>query len=239
MRDRRSGSAFSRFKDKARSLVERQKRPAASARSLFVITDHIEKYFGANFFVLHEKQSHLVHIDVYVVSPSVERPYHTLLTSGMSDRTMRLPRGVEAPALAEVCLCLPHKWPINRTDMEWATPDFFWPMKVLKEVARYPHLHETWLSRGDTIGNIEHPEPLDPGGRFVGLVLLNPLTFPVGAERVAAEDGREIRYLAIIPLLKPELALQLEHGSDALEDRLMAAEITELLNPHRESVIPC
>ncbi len=65
-------------------------------RYLPTITDHIKKYFGADFFVLHEKKSSTVHIDVHVVRPTATRPYFTLLTSGMSDLDMRVPMGLAA-----------------------------------------------------------------------------------------------------------------------------------------------
>ena len=234
---RRRGSAFSRFKDKARAFVERQKNPAAPIKNLRAINDHIQKYFGEKFFVLHGKKSAVVHIDVNVVLPSATRPYYTLLTSGMSDRTMRVPRGVAGSSLAELCLCLPKEWPISQEDMKWATPEYFWPIAALKEIARYPHLRQTWVSLGHTFGSIEHPEPLDPESRFVGLILLRPLTFPKGAEQATAEDGREIQYLAIIPLMRGELAFKLDADADALSKRLMAAGVTEVLNPGRQSVV--
>jgi len=238
MRSKRRRSAFSRFKDKARALDERLRSPAAPIHNLLAITSHIEKYFGNDFFVLDEDKSTLVHLDVNVVLPSRGRPFYTLLTSGMSDRKMRVRRGVADSSLAELCLCLPKEWPINRHDMKWATPEFFWPISALKRVARYPHLHGTWLSQGHTIGSIEHPNRLDPEGRFVGLLLLEPLTFPRGADRVPTEDGEEIRYLAAIPLLQPELTFKLKFGTDALEKQLTASNVTELLDAHRHSVIP-
>jgi hypothetical protein len=93
------------------------------------------------------------------------------------------------------------------------------------------------VGAGHTIGTVQRPKHLDPTGRFFGLILLKPRTFPEEAEKITAEDGREIRYLAIIPVLKDELALKLECGADALEATLTAAGVTELLNPDRESTI--
>jgi hypothetical protein len=238
MQSKRRGSAFSRFKDKSRALDERLKSPVAPIRNLWAITSHIEKYFGNDFFVLDEEKSTFVHIDVNIVLPSLTRPYYTLLTSGMSDRRMKVRRGLTDSALAEVCLCLPKEWPISQNNMDWATPEFFWPIAVLKKVALYPHLHETWLSRAHTIGSVEHPSRFDPQGRFIGVVPLEPLTFPAGAARVAAEGGGEIRYLAVIPLLQPELAFKFKFGTDALEKQLRASNLTELLDPRRRSVIP-
>jgi hypothetical protein len=231
---RRSGSAFSRFKEKARRLIERQKSPPAPIQNLEAITAHIEKYFGRDFFVFDEKKSHVVHIDVMVVLPSASRPWYTLLTSGMSDLPMRAPRTVKDSALAEVCLCLPKEWPISQADTKWATPEFFWPIRLLKEIARYPHLNDTWLSHGHTVSQAG---ALDPAARFAGLVIAKPTTFPNGAELLQSDDGRKIRYLAVIPLLKDELAFKLEFGTDALQNELEAAGVTELLNPQRQTVI--
>jgi hypothetical protein len=50
-------------------------------RYLQTIADHIETYFGTDFFVLDEKKSSVVHVDVHVVRPIPSRPYFTLLTS--------------------------------------------------------------------------------------------------------------------------------------------------------------
>lgn len=70
MRDKRRGTAFSRFKDKARSLVHRENSPPAPIENLGVITNYIKSHFGEDFFVLHEKQSTLVHVDMNVVIPT-------------------------------------------------------------------------------------------------------------------------------------------------------------------------
>jgi hypothetical protein len=72
----------------------------------------------------------------------------------------------------------------------------------------------------------------------VGLILFRPRTFPKGGETIFTDDRREIHCLAVVPLLKPELAFKLRLGADTLESRLMAAGITELLDPRRRSAVP-
>src|SRR5262245_19498833 len=57
------------------------------------ISRHIERHLGEYPTVFHEIVSHLVHIDVHFVAPNTQRPYHTLITSGMSDRPMTVPEG--------------------------------------------------------------------------------------------------------------------------------------------------
>ena len=206
-------------------------------RYLPTITDHIERYFGTDFFVLDEKKSSVVHVDVHVVRPTPIRPYFTLLTSGMSDLDMRVPEGLEDLALAEVCLCLPKEWPLAMDDFGWREPRYFWPIAILQQAARYPHINQTWFSWGHTVGSVERPEPLHVETRFTGLMLANPATFPEGADTVETKDGRAIHYLALIPLLDQEMKFKQKFDSDTLVEKLKEADVTELLNPKRSSVV--
>jgi hypothetical protein len=206
-------------------------------RYLPTITNHIEKYFGTDFFVLHEEKSSTVHVDTHVVRPTTDRPYFTLLTSGMSDLDMRMPKGLEDLALAEVCLCLPREWPLGMDDFGWREPRYFWPLAILRSAAKYPHIHQTWFSWGHTIGNVERPKPLSSETGFTGVMLLNPATFPEGADTVKTEDGRTIQYLALIPLFEQEMRFKKKFGSDVLEEKLIEADITELLDPKRLSIV--
>lgn len=206
-------------------------------RYLRTITEHIERYFGTDFFVLDEKKSSVVHVDVHVVRPTPTRPYFTLLTSGMSDLDMRVPERLEDLALAEVCLCLPKEWPLAIDDFGWREPRYFWPIAILQQAARYPHINQTWFSWGHTVGSVERPEPLHVETRFTGLMLVNPATFPEGADTVETKDGRAIHYLALIPLLEQEMKFKQKFDSGTLEEKLKEAEVTELLNPKRLSAV--
>jgi Suppressor of fused protein (SUFU) len=126
------------------------------------ISHHLSEHFGDNSFVLHEDKSAIVHVDLHVVRPSVERPYFMLLTSGMSDLDMQVPAGAEDFALAEVCLCLPSDWPLAVDSFGGREPQFFWPIYVLMQAARYAHREKTWLCWGHSIGGSEQPKPIDP-----------------------------------------------------------------------------
>src|SRR5215472_12015574 len=128
-------------------------------RYLTEISGHIQKHFGTDSFVLHEEKSATVHVDLHVVPPNPDRPYFTLLTSGMSDLDMRVPPGLEEFALAEVCLCLPSDWPLSVNNFGWREPKYFWPLKILYQAVRYPHRQNTWFCRGHTVGSVEAPTP--------------------------------------------------------------------------------
>jgi hypothetical protein len=99
-----------------------------------------------------------------------------------------------------------------------------------------PH-QSTWLSWEHTVGSVDRPEPLNSETDFTGLMLLNPATFPEGADTVETQDGRTIHYLALIPLLEQEMRFKKKFDADALEEKLIEADITELLNAKRSSVV--
>lgn len=206
-------------------------------RYLGEITNHIEKYFGSDFFVFHEEEFSTVHLDVHVVRPNAARPHYTLLTSGMSDLDMQTPEGLKDLSLAEVCLCLPPDWPLTPTESRWQEPEYFWPMGMLKDAARYPHMRQTWLGWGHTVRGTDDSAPIAPGVGFTGILLVPPLTFPAGARSVETGDGRTIRYLGIIPLLPSEIAFRLKYGSEKIRQMLCAAGVSELLDMQRSSVV--
>jgi hypothetical protein len=206
-------------------------------RYLREITAHIEGHFGNDFFVLHEKKSSILHVDIHVVMPSRARPFFTLLTSGMSDLDMNVPKGFEDLALAEVCLCLPEYWPLGMTNFGWREPNYFWPIHVLKQAARYPHVCKTWLGWGHSVPRTPAADAPPEEARFTGMLFVPPQTFPEGADEVTTADDRTIRYLGLIPLLAPELVFKETFGLEQCEGKLLAAEVTELLDPRRSSVV--
>lgn len=147
---------------------------------------------------------------------------------------MTMPTGLEGLAHVELCLCLPPEWPLRVDTNDWQQPRFFWPIKVLKQAAKYPHENQTWLSWGHTV---PYSEAMDPAGRFFGLLLAHPGTFPDGASELVSVDGDPITYLAIIPLLRDEVEFASARGGDELDEKLIEAGVSELLDPERRSVL--
>lgn len=212
-------------------------RIPAPIRYLDEVNEHIKEHFGTDFFVLHEEKSATIHVDIHVVKPTSPKPFFTLLTSGMSDLDMTVPEDFEDWALAELCLCLPPTWPLGMTNCGWREPKYSWPIRILQQAARYPHMHRTWLGWGHSVPLVPSDGADPEEARFKGTVFLRPQTFPESAGEVATADGRTIRYLAVIPLLPPELTYKQSLGIETFAERLFASGVTELLDPHRPSVV--
>ena len=206
---------------------ERLSRPRIHAQGdiqvIEAVTRHIERHVGPVDFVLHESRSHLVHIDVHHVPPGAGRPFHALVTSGMSQRAMTVPAGAEDFAYGELFLLLPPEWDVSAA----------WPIRLLRELARYPHERDTWLGCGHTIQNGQDG-PYGDGVRFCATLLTHPVTLEAElAERRL--PGRSIHFYQLIPLYLEEIRFALRHGTEALLARFAQYQMSDVVDPGRRN----
>ncbi|MCD8279004.1 suppressor of fused domain protein, partial [Enterocloster citroniae] len=123
--------------------------------------EEITRHFGALFpdreeFVFHEILSDLVHIDVNIMRPREDKPYYVMYTTGMSDLPMTLPEEIahrEDLKYGELFMFLPKEWNPGETgQLDSDIPDSqYWPIRLIKYLARFPHEYGTWLDWGHTI----------------------------------------------------------------------------------------
>jgi predicted Zn finger-like uncharacterized protein len=200
------------------------------------ISNHIDRYVGDPAWVFHELLSDIVHLDVHVVSPTPERNWHTLVTSGMSERPMQAPPGAEQYEYAELVLCLPPTWQVSEEAFKIDEERYYWPVHWLKSLARLPHEYETWLGAGHTVPNGDPPEPFHPRTKMCCWLTLGPIWFDDEFATLNLPDGRQINFLAIVPIYAEEMQLKLEGGLEALVDKLSELDLMDLMNPSRKNV---
>jgi hypothetical protein len=199
------------------------------------IDRHVAAHFGPVEFVLHEIASHLVGIHVYVIGPTAERPYQTLITSGMSERPMAVPEEQGINPYAELMLCLPADWPLRQTALQDERTG--WPVRVLKQVARLPHEYATWIGEWHSVPNGDPAMPYAPGTPFAGVVVTPILNVRPEARTIDVGDGTRIDLLALVPLHPAEVELKVSQGTNTLIAVLDRGRINELLNPTRPSLV--
>jgi hypothetical protein len=198
------------------------------------IEKHVETHVGPIAHVFHEIVSELVHLDVLLVAPRPERPYWTLVTSGMSDLPMKVPRGLDTLKHAELVLCLPPSWP---TTMEGLRLDRnYWPILWLKNLARLPHTFDTWLGDGHTIPNGDPAEALDASVGFAGWLVTLPRRFDADFLVLPLSRKKAVHFYAAFPVYPDEMDVKLAEGAERLNELLDAAGVTELVDPQRASV---
>jgi hypothetical protein len=208
---------------------------APISENLDEIEKHITKHLGVPERVFHELISTTVHIDVHIVPATAERPWVSLVTSGMSDIPMTTPEEVEVWRFAELMIRLPADWKLG--EEAFKQEENYWPIRWLKILARLPHEYESWLSYGHSIPNGDPPEPFAPGMPFAGMILTWP---SIGGEELATlylADGTPVHFWSLIPLHPSEISFKLKHGSDPLLEKLAAAGYSDLYDPRRPAVV--
>jgi hypothetical protein len=203
------------------------------------ISAHIERHLGPIAGVFHELISDQVHLDVYVVNPSADFPFYTLITSGMSDRPMTVPPEAnpdEAPPYAELCILLPSTWRIPGPGETFADDNAYWPISWLKLVARLPHEYHTWLGFGHTIPNGEGAEPFADDTELGCMLLLTAISLPEEFQTLPLNDAKIVQFYTLYPLYREEMGLKMHQGVGALLDRFEEFNISDVLDLTRPNV---
>jgi hypothetical protein len=221
-----------------------------NAATIELISNHIEKYIGPIATVFHQKVSHYVHVDVYVVAPTEKRNYYTLVTSGMSDIPMTVPDGVKASAYAELILCLPPDWPFITTECAECTENGttphtilalqsdadYWPVGLLMDLACAPHEYKTFFMTGHTFAYGVN-EKLTPEAQFTGALFVPPRTLTEKFVTLVVSRSKKITFLAVMPLYEEELECKRAEGLSALFPGMEAQNASEILNTERPNFL--
>jgi hypothetical protein len=222
----------SRIIAKTESLPERVSE--GDLELIEAVSGHIERYVGPIDTVEHEIESSYVHIDINHIAPTPNRPYHALVTTGMSEQPMDVedvPDG-EHFRYAELMMCLPPSWPLPKS-LPAADKDY-WPVMWLRFLARYPHQYGTWFWYGHSMP-LASPD-IRTGTDFVGVVLLDARVLPEHARRLELSKDKTIYFWGVYPVFAEEMDLKLRAGVEELERLFEKNDITELVDVRRKNV---
>ena len=181
------------------------------------VEGHIQQYFGKFENVFHELSSPDIHVDICVVPPSEERDYYTLVTMGMGAHRMNVPEELAEYKLerAELAIALPGNWKLKREDLK--NERWYWPIRLLKTLARLPISSDTWLGFGHTMDN---EDDFAKGTKLCAAMLTGPQDTEDGSEVCILPSGEEVNFYQVIPLYRDELEYKLTHNAEALLDKM-------------------
>ncbi len=199
------------------------------------ISAHVEKYIGPIESVFHEIVSEGIHLDLIWVAPTERYPFHVLVTMGMSDRPMKVPPEMEKYSYAELFVALPPSWPL--TSEAFKDENYYWPVRMLKDMARFPHWYNTWLGLGHTVPHGNPAEPYASSITFNCALLHYPLPFPVEFFALPINNHKTIQFFSIIPLYPEEVDFKLDNGFDDLTTLFEKYNVTSLIDIHRPNVL--
>ena len=131
----------------------------------------------------------------------------------------------------ELYMFLPKEW--NPGEAGQINSDIaqeeYWPIGLIKYLARFPHEYSTWLGWGHTIPNGPDYEPLAPDTGMGGVVLVQ-----TGGDMgsMEAKDGRKVNFYMVIPAYREEIEYKLEYGMEALDKRFSEGNLPMVLEPN-------
>ena len=205
-----------------------------SEDEMSAIEQHIQSTFGAFDQVLHELDSPDIHVDICVVPPSERRNYYTLVTMGMGAHRMNVPKELAEYKLerAELAIALPPDWKLDKDSMQ--EQRWYWPVGLLKVLARLPISNDTWLGFGHTM---EKQSPFAEDTELCAAILTGPqdMDLDTCGEVCILPGGEEVNFYQVLPLYREEMEYKLEHNADALLERLAA--VSFVVCPDRPSCL--
>jgi hypothetical protein len=201
------------------------------------VAEHVRRQIGPIDALFYDVGTAEPRVDLAHVRSTPRRPYEVVVTSGMSALPMAVPATAPQLAYADVLALLPRDWPIDQT--EWRDERAYWPIRLLRTLARYPHQTGSWLGFGHTVGN-GNPEfgtqPYSPGTALCAAMLMPPLTLGRTAWVLRRPDGRQCCFWAVVPLHASELRFKARRGIDALLERFDRAQVFDRIDPDRSPV---
>lgn len=214
------------------SSVENNEPELYTGEEMSAVEQHIKRTFGEFDHVFHELVSPDIHVDICVVPPSEERDYYTLVTMGMGAHRMNVPEELAEYKLerAELAITLPTDWKLDEESMK--DEQWYWPVGLLKVLARLPIASDTWLGFGHTM---DKQTSFTENTELCAAILIDPQNTEESGRLCLLPGGEEVNFYQVIPLYRDELEYKLEHDADALLDKMEG--ISFVVNPTRQDAI--
>jgi len=193
------------------------------------LTEHVERFLGGPITFLHETRSSQVHIDVMVVPASDERPYHTLVTAGISDKRCKTPDDMRDYRFIELMTYLPPDWDLRKLT---ASREYYWPVAMLRSMGRLVHEERSHYGPGHTYGVEAGAPPFVEGSLLDNALILTPFAEAAALDTLKIRR-RRCRFLWALPITAAELQYKQRYGTCELLERMDRERI--YIEPYR----PC
>ena len=186
-----------------------------------------ERIFGKPLSVSHELLPLVPHIDVFTFKRSQgDREVYSLVTGGMSDLEMSLPRRADKDAPRRVELIFYCSEPRDEY------------ISILRWIAHFPHNAKSWVGYGHTIPNGNPPAPFWGSTELDTLFFLPPIvkrdqTLP---SELKLGDA-PVHFLWVVPLTTAECNFKLAKGFDAMLNLFQQNRHPHVFDPHRKSYV--
>ena len=199
-----------------------------SEDEMSAIEQHVQNTFGEFENVFHELVSPDIHVDICVVPPSLNRNCYTLVTMGMGAHRMNVPEELSEYKLerAELAISLPSDWKLDEESMK--DERWYWPIRLLKVLARLPIASDTWLGWGHTF---EKQSAFAENTELCGSILIGLPGVDEDGEICSLPGGEEVNFYQVIPLYQDEIEYKLKNDAETLLEKMSG--VSFIVDPTR------
>lgn len=190
-----------------------------SPYELQTVEDHIIEHFGSISRTIPVKESENLNLRIYVIEPTKEKDFYTIVTCGMGAYKMELPDDFKDTDLdrIELLMYLSPAWnmdlalskPTGLITGETVTPIFGsmydewnYPVKILKNLAQAPVNNDSYFVMGNIM---DDEEPLSPSTNDTGGILISPAYISEEGCVCTLPDGEKVRFLQVMPIQTYEI----------------------------------
>lgn len=190
-----------------------------------------EEFFGKSLTISHELLPLIPHIDVYTFKRTFtkkdgsEQAFYTLVTGGMSDLEMTLPRRAhDAPRRVELIFYCAEPQEKYIATLRW--------------VAHFPHSAKSFLGHGHTMPNGDPPAPFWGSSELDTLLFMPPI---VKKDQTLPDKlqlgGQPVYFLWVVPLTTAECNFKLRNGFEAILGLFQKHRHPYIFDPTRKSYV--
>lgn len=190
-----------------------------SPYELQTVEDHIIEHFGSISRTIPVKESENLNLRIYVIEPTKEKDFYTIVTCGMGAYKMELPDDFKDTDLdrIELLMYLSPAWnmdlalskPTGLITDGTVTPIFGsmydewnYPVKILKNLAQAPVNNDSYFVMGNIM---DDEEPLSPSTNDTGGILISPAYISEEGCVCTLPDGEKVRFLQVMPIQTYEI----------------------------------
>ncbi|MGQ7855767.1 suppressor of fused domain protein [Pedobacter sp. WC2501] len=203
--------------------------------SVEIVDNHLDQFFDdeEDIVAFDEIESEVIHRDIFFIKANENRPYHILLSCGMSALPMKVPEDVNSSPYAEVMFLLPKEWNLNYDS--FGDERNYWPIRLMKQLMILPHPDETWLGFGHTF-SYQEDGTFAEGAGFNSVMLAYSREISDDFTQIELENNQSVSIYSLIPLYKEELEFKNQNGAVALLELLDQHDVTEIVKIGRKNV---
>ena len=219
------------------------------------IAKHVETHFGTSETVIHLNKYGLMHLDVHVIPPNCERDYYLLITSGMSERSMRSPpnawkywpvklskvtesmRDMLTCDFAELVVKLPPEWKMPlASDGLNLNEALYWPLVELYHLVHHVHNNDQWYLDGHVMRNRNHGLlPFAENTKLMGWIFIFPPHLPLEFSILKSDSHKLTCFLQIVPAYLEEIIYAIKYGTRKLFKRFAKFNTPDYIDIDRKN----